>query len=169
MSSRAAEWLAQHAEEHAAGAAADLNQYWYSAHTIDALLQAVKDQTAEGMLKDTARLKVAYISTPSLFFALDASERTCSRVLDFDRTLGTGCDEYVFYDYNHPLDLPAELQRAFSLVVIDPPYIEQDVWQKYVQTAKFLLAEGGFAIGTTVIENGALLEAEHRVAQQREQ
>ena len=160
MASRAADWLAEHAEEHAAGAAADLNQYWYSAHTIDVLLQAVKEQTTEGMLKDAARLKVAYVSTPSLFFAMDASERKGSRVLDFDRSLGEGCDDFVFYDYHHPIDLPAELQHAFSLVVIDPPYIEQDVWQKYAQTAKFLLAEGGFVIGTTVIENGKLLEAE---------
>eukprot|EP01052_Picozoa_sp_SAG31_P007388 SAG31_NODE_352_length_17229_cov_9.658669_13_plen_166_part_00 len=153
MSARAADWLAEHVEEHAAGAAADLNQYWYSAHTIEALLQAVREQTAEGRLKDSARLKVAYISTPSLFFALDASERAGSRVLDFDRSLGVGCDEFVFYDFNHPTDLPAELQRAFSLVVIDPPYIEQEVWKNYAQTARFLLAEGGSVIGTTVIEN----------------
>jgi len=161
MSSRAANWLAEHAEEHTAGAEADLNQYWYSAHTISTLLQAVKEQmAAKGMLEGSACLKVAYISTPSLFFALDADERTGSRVLDFDRSLGAGCNEFVFYDYHQPTTLPAELQHAFTMVVIDPPYIEQDVWQKYAQTAKFLLAEGGSVIGTTVIENGALLQAE---------
>jgi hypothetical protein len=159
MSSRAADWLAEHAEEHAGGAVADLNQYWYSANTIATLIQAVKDQV-DGMKDGVAPLKVAYISTPSLFFALDAKDRTGSRVLDFDKSLGAGCDEFVFYDFHHPTALPAELKHAFSLVVIDPPYIEQDVWQKYVQTAKFLLVEGGYVVGTTVIENGALLEAE---------
>jgi hypothetical protein len=157
---RAAQWLAEHAEEHTAGAAADLNQYWYSAHTIDTLVQAVKHQTVANGRSNDARLEVAYISTPSLFFALDVSERTGSRVLDFDRSIGAGCDEFVFYDYHHPTALPAELQHAFLLVVIDPPYIEQDVWRMYAQTAKFLLAKGGFVLGTTVIENGALLEAE---------
>ena len=81
-------------------------------------------------------------------------------MLDFDRELGSGCDEFIFYDFNKPLDLPAELQHAFAMVVIDPPYIEEACWRQYAATAKFLLAEeGGLVLGTTVIENGELLHS----------
>ena len=38
----AAAWLSAHAEEHVGGPAADLNQYWYSASTVGALIAAVR-------------------------------------------------------------------------------------------------------------------------------
>ena len=149
-------WLSAHAEEHAVGTTADLNQYWYSEHTIATLVQAVREQQQQAR---GTRLKTAFVSTPSLFFSLNASERHDCRVLDYDRDLGADCPEFEFYDFNRPTDLPADLQHAFAMVVIDPPYIEQDCWRKYATTAHFLLAEtGGLVIGTTVLENGELLE-----------
>ena len=98
------------------------------------------------------------MSTPSLFFALDPNARKDCRVLDYDRDLGTNCDEFVFYDFHEPNALPSDLLHAFSIVVIDPPYIEHDVWRQYAVTAKLLLADGGYSVCTTVIENASLLE-----------
>ena len=56
----------------------------------------------------------------SLFFALEPDERAACRVLDFDRNLGDGCDQFVFYDFHHSevdvlalaYDAPAESLRA---------------------------------------------------------
>ena len=36
--------------------------------------------------------------------------------------------------------VPAELQHTFDYVVIDPPFITDDVWQLYASTAQLLLA-----------------------------
>ena len=150
---RAESWLRAHEEEHsAAGSNADLNQYWYSANTIATLVQAVREVPRAG-----ARLRCAFVSTPSLFFAMDPQECIDCRVLDYDRALGANYEQYVFYDFHEPTKLPAELAGAFGLVVIDPPYIEQDVWRQYSKTAKFLLAEDGFVLGTTILENATLL------------
>ncbi len=76
---------------------------------------------------------------------------------------------FVKYDFNAPLDVPAALQGTFDMVVIDPPFITHEVWQKYAQTARALLGvpaapgalpSGKRVIGTTIAENAELLKAE---------
>lgn len=49
------------------------------------------------------------------------------------------------YDFNHPEAIPEHLQHSFDCVVIDPPFITREVWEKYAQAAKLLLrdASGG--------------------------
>lgn len=49
---------------------------------------------------------------------------------------------FVHYDFNKPLDLPAGFADSFDMVVIDPPFITHEVWDKYSQTAKILLKKG---------------------------
>ena len=39
---------------------------------------------------------------------------------------------YVFYDFNKPEDIPKELHGAFDMVVIDPPFITREVWEKVI-------------------------------------
>ena len=152
-----AAWLSQHSEDHT-GDAADLNQYWYSAPTIGVLCDVVRECCAAGAgSAAAARLDCAFISTPSLFFAMEASERTRSRVLDYDRSLGTDEPGFIFYDFNAPSSVPAELHGAFACVVIDPPFITHEVWRQYAETARLLLAPGGAVIGTTILENSGLL------------
>jgi hypothetical protein len=66
-------------------------------------------------------------------------------------------------------DIPADHLHKFDIVVIDPPFITDDVWRKYAQTAGLLLAKpfqsqhdapetGGLVVGTTVFENAALMK-----------
>lgn len=50
---------------------------------------------------------------------------------------------FVKYDFNAPLDFPDELRGAFAMVVVDPPFITRDVWEKYAVTVRALLAPGG--------------------------
>ena len=157
----AAAWLARHAEEHSDGMTAELNQYWYSAHTIATLCDAVREcrhhhyQQMARAPSAGGLLECAFLSTPSLFFSLSPDERTHCRVLDYDTSLG---EDVIFYDFNAPTEVPAELRGAFSCVVIDPPYITPEAWRKYAQTARLLLPpEGGRVIGTTIVENASLL------------
>lgn len=48
--------------------------------------------------------------------------------------------------------------RRRFLQVIDPPFITREVWEKYAITARFLLAEGGRLICTTIRENAAMMD-----------
>ena len=153
-SARAAEWLAAHAEDHV-GRAADFNQYWYSAGTISTILNVVRENCLQQ--QHSAHLDVAFISTPSLFFALTPSERAKSRLLDFDAELGTDEPNFVLYDYRRPTELPDGLAGAFACIIIDPPFITRDVWEQYIATAKLMLVERGLLVLTTVLENAEVL------------
>ena len=40
---------------------------------------------------------------------------------------------YVFYDFNKPEDIPADLYQTFDMIVIDPPFITREVWEKVLK------------------------------------
>ena len=44
------------------------------------------------------------------------------------------------------------------MVIIDPPFITREVWEKYTAAAKLLLAEGGHVLGSTIDENEAFMK-----------
>lgn len=100
--------------------AAKTNQYWYSAHTISVLAAEACDQAGcEG--------RIACVSTPSIFFSLPREFQDRAVVLDFDRTFAERTANFVPYDFNHPTDIATELQHTFDVVVIDPPFITEEV------------------------------------------
>ena len=49
---------------------------------------------------------------------------------------------FVHYDFNEPENVPASLLGTFDVVVIDPPFITREVWEKYAITAHLLLKAG---------------------------
>jgi hypothetical protein len=61
----------------AATEAADKNQYWYSAPTIAALVEGALELAGPGG-------RIAFLSTPSLFFSLPPAARAPHAVLDID-------------------------------------------------------------------------------------
>lgn len=127
---------------------ADFNQYWYSAATIAALVAEL----------EAVATKAAFLSTPSIYFSLKRGSplREASWVMDLDEQWAKE-PGYFAYDFNAPETLPPECLGAFDAVVIDPPFITEEVWAKYATTAKLLLAPGGKIILTTVAENKDML------------
>jgi hypothetical protein len=125
-----------------------LNQYWYSEATINAIVKEVTDHGQGG---------TAFVSTPSCYFACDAASRSKHKCLDFDEKWSED-PGFVKYDFNAPIDLPADLEGTFELVVIDPPFITEEVWEKYTATAKWLLAPGGKVLCSTIAENEEMME-----------
>jgi hypothetical protein len=129
--------------------------------------------------------RAAFLSTPSLYFTLPASQRQAAAggaghaVFDYDDVAFGSDPGFVKYDFRKPLDVPEALHGTFDLVVIDPPFITEEVWKCYAQTANLLLKGGGTASGgaaaaaaasgeenttgkghalcTTVAENAALI------------
>jgi hypothetical protein len=70
----------------------DMNQYWYSRHTIEALVSEVMARPG---------LRCAFLSTPSLFFAIPADQRSQHVVFDYDKQW-KHLQNYCFYDFNKP-------------------------------------------------------------------
>ena len=149
----AASWLDAHKEDHTDDKA-DMNQYWYSAATIATLVDVIREHCIPA---PAARLDVAFVSTPSLFFALAPAERARCRLLEYDEELGVGEPGFVRYDFNEPEAVPDDCKGAFSLVVIDPPFITREVWAQYARTARLLLAPGGRLLCTTIAENAPMM------------
>lgn len=132
---------------------ADANQYWYSPKTVDALKREIV-ASAGG-----PGARVAFLSTPSVYFAFTASERANFTVMDYDTDFERTAASFVKYDFNKPGELPAALHGTFDMVVIDPPFITDEVWTLYAEAAKLLLRSDGSGktICTTILENEALL------------
>ena len=138
----------------------NLNQYWYSIETISILCNVILEA-----IHSMSNKRVAFLSTPSLYFAMPKECRTQSCMLfDFDEKWGNDSG-YVFYDYNHPTmflnkdgSKCSNLEASFDMVVIDPPFITYQVWQKYAETARYLLRnKQGLILATTVGENHSFL------------
>jgi len=137
---------------------ADYNQYWYSSNTID------------NIVKELIQLngRVAFLSTPSVYFALPQELKNRSYCFDYDKKWSDDRG-FVFYDFNDIQTIPTELYESFDVVVVDPPFIVKAVWEKYAEAARLLLKTGsetsydgiiiphGKVILTTIIENSDLL------------
>lgn len=143
---------------------ASYNQYWYSHETITHLCSLIIE--AHACIPENQR-RIAFLSTPSLYFSMPNEVRLQScNLFDYDRQFGVDDDRFIFYDYNHPtkfecgsVDVSGQLERKFSMVVIDPPFITNEVWAKYALTTKHLLcADTGLVILTTISENSKLLK-----------
>lgn len=124
----------------------DLNQYWFSSVTVAAFVTEVCETPGPAAL----------VSSPSVYFSLPEDVRQRSKVLDFDRQWEAD-PGFVFYDFNEPENLPLELRGQFEFILIDPPFITKEVWEKYAATARFLARPGARLLCTTIAENQALL------------
>jgi hypothetical protein len=133
--------------------AAEHNQYWYSAASVKSLTDAALELAARA----GPAARIAFVSTPSLFFAVPAGARRAHALLDIDAQWASA-EGFSRFDFRAGAGaLAPELVGAFDVVVIDPPFITADVWRAYADAARALLRAGGAAILTTVAENGALL------------
>eukprot|EP00762_Andalucia_godoyi_P002773 ANDGO_04392.mRNA.1 Protein-lysine N-methyltransferase DDB_G0272708 len=134
---------------------ADFNQYWYSKPTIDAMVSEVLAN---------ARC-AAFLSTPSVYFSLpdDSDVRKNSIVLDIDPVFKKD-PNFVMYDYHHPEAIPAKYEKQFDYVVIDPPFITEEVWRLYTEAAARLLKDGGKILLSTIQENADMMKALLNVA-----
>lgn len=132
----------------------DLNQYWYSNRTITHMAKDVEEVCAG------ENTRAAFLSTPSVYFSVNKETRARSWCFDLD-TQWSKDRGYVRYDFNTPteFDGAAELKGTFDMVIIDPPFITREVWEKYTETARFLLKpNGGAVMASTIQENAPFMK-----------
>mmetsp|Transcript_6144 Transcript_6144/g.13271 ORF Transcript_6144/g.13271 Transcript_6144/m.13271 type:complete len:184 (+) Transcript_6144:1969-2520(+) len=123
---------------------ADFNQYWYSAKTIEALAVELEEVSAG---------PVAFLSTPSVYFSMSSeTHREQSRFFDIDKKWEKH-PQFVYYDFNEPEAIPADLCGKFDAILIDPPFITREVWEKYAAAARLLAAPGCKIVLSTIQEN----------------
>ncbi|XP_033111991.1 EEF1A lysine methyltransferase 1-like [Anneissia japonica] len=113
-----------------------LSQFWYDDQTAGALASEVLD--AAGV-----NGKIACLCTPTLFKKLrslpDSKTTSCTvKLFEFDERFSTYGDDYIFYDYNKPLEIAADFESAFDIVVADPPFLSEACQQKTAETVKFI-------------------------------
>lgn len=81
------------------------------------------------------------MSTPSVYRKLRElrGEGVAACVFEHDRRFAVYGEDFVFYDYNSPLDLPESVAaHSFQVVVADPPYLSEECLRKTAETIQYL-------------------------------
>ncbi|XP_058702754.1 EEF1A lysine methyltransferase 1 isoform X1 [Poecile atricapillus] len=125
-----------------------LSQFWYSDETASCLAK-------EAVLAAGKGGRIACVSAPSVYQKLKEQDgegfSVC--ILEYDRRFSVYGEEFIFYDYNHPLDLPENvLPHSFDIVIADPPYLSEECLQKTAETIKYLTK------GKILLCTGAVME-----------
>ncbi|XP_059540211.1 EEF1A lysine methyltransferase 1 [Myotis daubentonii] len=127
-----------------------LSQFWYSQETALRLAKEVTSAAGEGG-------RVACVSTPSVYQKLRELHREDLAVylFEYDRRFSIYGEEFIFYDYNNPLDFPVNIaHHSFDIVIADPPYLSEECLRKTSETIKYLTQ------GKILLCTGAVMEEE---------
>lgn len=102
---------------------------------------------------------MAFVSTPSLYYSVPEDVRRARnyRLLDIDEAFKKD-PGFTVYDFHAPKAI-GDIGGQFAGVIIDPPFITEEVWRAYAETAHALLVPGGSGrvIATTIAENASLM------------
>ncbi|KAF7650176.1 hypothetical protein LDENG_00129590, partial [Lucifuga dentata] len=129
-----------HQESFAVGAMEEdwrMSQFWYSDETATRLAEELVQEAGEGG-------RIACVSAPSVYQKLKqgvvaGSDRVSAVVLEYDRRFAAYGHDFIFYDYNEPLSLPAAVApQSFDIVLADPPYLSEECLRKVAKTIKYL-------------------------------
>ncbi|XP_053734015.1 EEF1A lysine methyltransferase 1 isoform X1 [Synchiropus splendidus] len=128
-----------------------MSQFWYSDETARQLAEELVHEAGGGG-------RIACVSAPSVYQKLkqevvSGSDSVSAVVLEYDRRFSCYGQDFVFYDYNEPLNLPTSVTpRSFDIVLADPPYLSQECLTKVAQTVKYL------SKGKVLLCTGAIME-----------
>ncbi|KAB5533592.1 putative N6-adenine methyltransferase-domain-containing protein [Coniochaeta sp. 2T2.1] len=116
----------------------DKSQFWYSDETATHYAK----QLLEGAGPD---MTVVVVSAPSVFVQLKnlvdkAEGKPVPKILllEHDNRFAVFKEEFVFYDFKHPIRLPAHLKGTADRVIVDPPFLSEDCQTKAALTVRWL-------------------------------
>ncbi|KAL4682978.1 hypothetical protein H8957_006349 [Semnopithecus entellus] len=127
-----------------------LSQFWYSQETALRLAQEAIAAVGEGG-------RIACVSAPSVYQKLRelCRENFTIYIFEYDKRFAVYGEEFIFYDYNNPLDLPERIAaHSFDIVIADPPYLSEECLRKTSETIKYLTR------GKILLCTGAIMEEE---------
>jgi len=82
-----------------------------------------------------------------------------AHVLEFDRRFAVFGEDFSFFDYNAPLDLPAALLGACDVVVLDPPFLNRDCLAAFASSVAALRRPAGGATRVVLCTGAVMLRA----------
>jgi len=100
--------------------------------------------------------RIACLCAPTLYKKLlEIKPADCeAKVFEFDRRFAVFGEDFIFYDYKNPLDLPESVtEHSFDLVFADPPFLSEDCLTKTAETIKYLAKEKIILCTGQVMEN----------------
>ena len=100
-----------------------------------------------------------FLSTPSIYFSLkDKAAKENSKVYDLDPAFEKRApNNFILYDFNHPEQIPESEHKFYDFVVIDPPFITEEVWEKYRVAVEIILKPDGKILASTIDENAGFM------------
>ncbi|XP_057388931.1 EEF1A lysine methyltransferase 1 isoform X2 [Balaenoptera acutorostrata] len=128
-----------------------LSQFWYTPETALHLAEEAVAAAGEGG-------RIACVSAPSVYQKLRELHREDFSIciFEYDHRFAIYGEEFIFYDYNNPVDLPEKIAaHSFDIVIADPPYLSEECLRKtsetikYLTRGKILLCTGRCRIGNT--------------------
>lgn len=125
-----------------------LSQFWYSQETALRLAQEAIAAVGEGG-------RIACVSAPSVYQKLRelCRENFTVYIFEYDKRFAMYGEEFIFYDYNNPLDLPERIAaHSFDIVIADPPYLSEECLRRTSETIKYLTR------GKILLCTGAIME-----------
>eukprot|EP00033_Pygsuia_biforma_P001595 GCRY01001796.1.p1 GENE.GCRY01001796.1~~GCRY01001796.1.p1 ORF type:complete len:220 (-),score=8.73 GCRY01001796.1:463-1122(-) len=108
-----------------------LSQFWYDENTgIRLAKEAIR--VANGGA-------IACLSCPSVFQALlSLKPPNAFYVFEIDNRFDCYGDQFVYYDFNRPESVPEPLQHHCSVIIIDPPFLNEETLSLYKKTCTLL-------------------------------
>ncbi|KAJ3673235.1 hypothetical protein LUZ60_006609 [Juncus effusus] len=114
-----------------------LSQFWYDRETAETLVEEVRRLVQAE--PPAPPVSVACIACPTLYAYLKKMDDGIStKILEFDKRFEQYGNDFVFYDYNQPEELPLELKHSYRIIVADPPYLSKECLEKVAKTISFL-------------------------------
>ncbi|KAM0360260.1 hypothetical protein HYE67_006356 [Fusarium culmorum] len=114
------------------------SQFWF----LDETALALADQLLDGASSSST---IGVVSTPSVFIALKnrlrfwpVEDRPKLVLFEHDHRFSV-FPEFVFYDFQRPLQLPLNLKGSLDSVIIDPPFFSNDCQTKFALTGRWLI------------------------------
>jgi len=77
----------------------------------------------------------------------DAVEKPSIRLLEYDKRFEVIGPDFVHYDFEHPIRLPAEMKGKFDRIICDPPFLSEDCQTKAALTVRFLAKDWSAPLG----------------------
>jgi 16S rRNA G966 N2-methylase RsmD len=84
------------------------------------------------------------LCAPTLYKKLrELKQSDCEIYLfEYDKRFAVLGQDFVFYDYNEPLNIPAHVpEKSFDVVFADPPFLNEECLTKLAETVEYLMKD----------------------------
>lgn len=155
----------------------EFNQYWFSEKTIEFIVNQIISNTKseEKMIEKNSEIfsenlnlslsenievpkKIAVVACPSVFFSLPKEIQDHSFLFDIDANLIKKHKNGVIFDFNEFSGLDKSFYNFFDFILIDPPFIVKEVWEKFAEFATLIKKDKAKILTCSIFENSEMLK-----------